>query len=233
MLRRLNSDPFVTIPAATLPGGLHVPAFRVGQYVCTKGKDGKAIIKAEGKPWVNINYNEACMACLDSGASLITETQALALAYQVTLQPENWIGGQVGKGKLYQGLRQWNVTCAQPGTYEPKEPDERRWFALPDGQRIFDVAGNVYSWIFDDVQGDAQGLVAKPFVKDSPSLVIPYPNEERGQGWTPRTGANWSGDALIRGGCWGSGSRAGAFYLYSDWPGDRYDYVGFRCTKCI
>lgn len=225
------SNLFVTIPATMLPGGLSVPSFRVGQYVCTQGRNGKAAVTAEGTPWVRINYNDARMACLNAGYALITESQALALAYQVALQPENWTGGAIGKGKLHQGLRKWSAHAAQPGTHEPSDPDERRWFALPNGQRIFDVAGNVFTWVFDDVQGDEQGLIAKPFAKDSPSLVIPYPSKDKGQGWTPRIGADWSGRALVRGGCWGSGANAGAFRLNYDWPDGRSGSVGFRCTQ--
>ena len=223
-------DLFVTVPETTLPSGRVVPSFRVGQYVCTQGKNGKAAITANGKPWVELKYNDARMACLDAGYALITESQALALAYQVALQPENWTGGAIGKGKLYQGLRKWTVNAAQAGDFVSSDLDERRWFALPDGQRIFDVAGNVYTWVFDDVQGDEQGLIAQPFAKNSPSLVIPYPNDDKGQGWTPRPGADWSGGALIRGGVWSSEADAGAFHLNYAWPDFRDDRVGFRCT---
>jgi hypothetical protein len=226
-------DLFVTVPETTLPGGRIVPAFRVGQYVCTQGTGGRAAITAEGTPWVRINFAEAKAACAAAGYALITESQALALAYQVALQPENWTGGAIGKGKLYQGLRKWTVRSAQAGDFVSSDPDERRWFALPDGQRIFDVAGNVFTWVSDDVQGDEQGLVAKPFAKDSPSLVIPFPDKDKGQGWTPRTGADWSGDALVRGGYWRSEAVAGAFRLSNDWPGYRGGYVGFRCTQPI
>ena len=227
------SDLFVTVPETTLPGGITVPAFLVGAYVCTHTADARAAVTAEGTPWVNINYHVARAACIEADFQLITETQALALAYQVAIQDENWTGGKVGDGKLYQGLRKWTAKSVQGGTFTPKDPDERRWFALPNGQRIFDVAGNVYTWVFDDVQGDEQGLVAKAFKADSPSLVIPYPAEAKGQGWTPSAGSDWSGRALLRGGCWYSEGVAGAFRLSRGWPDYRYGDVGFRCTKPI
>ena len=62
-------------------------------------------------------------------------------------------------------------------------------------------------------------------------MLAPYPSMEKGMGWRPDAGTNWSGHALVRGGCWDSGSRAGAFNLNGDWPDYRYGYVGFRCTK--
>ncbi|MFA6310626.1 MAG: hypothetical protein WCV99_13400 [Sterolibacterium sp.] len=224
------SDQFVTIPETTLPGGLVVPAFRVGRYVCTKDKTGKAAVTAEGTPWVNVSFTEAKAACHRAGYALITESQALALAYHIAAQDANWTGSKVGKGKLYQGLRKWTVRSAQPGTFKPTDPDEQRQFFVTGKDSIFDAAGNVFTWVFDDVQGDKNGLIAKAFAKDSPSLVIPYPAEDKGQGWLPQAGSDWSGGALIRGGCWDSGANAGAFYLGSGWPGYRVGDVGFRCT---
>lgn len=224
---------FVTIPETTLPGGRIVPAFRVGTFLASKDDNGRVAINAEGTPWVNINFAEAKAACQKAGYALITESQALALAYWVAAQAGNWTGSKVGKGKLLQGLRKWSVRSAQPGSYTSKDMDECRAFVLPGGERIYDVAGNAYTWIFDDIQGDKQGLVAKPFAKDSPSLVIPYPGEDKGQGWTPRHSADWSGSALLRGGFWDSEADAGAFFLDYVWPGYRGGGVGFRCTQPI
>jgi hypothetical protein len=223
---------FVAIPQTTLPSGLVVPAFHVGKYLTSKDQQGNLAIGAEHAPWVNINYRAAAQAAKTAGLRLIRESQYLALAYQIALQDDNWTGGKVGEGKLYQGRRKahWSSN-ALAGFIEADDPDERRWFALPDGQQIYDVAGNAFSWVFDDIQGNEEGLIAKPFAKDSPSLVIPYQTEDKGQGWTPNVGSNWSGRALLRGGCWYSGSNAGAFHLSVGWPGSGCGLVGFRCTK--
>lgn len=221
---------FVPVPETTLPGGRIVPAFQIAQFACSQ-KDGALDISAEGTPWVRIDYHNAVKACASAGAQLTHESQWLALAYHITAQDENWTGGKVGQGKLFQGLRKLSARSAQPAHIEPKDPDERRWFALPGGHRIYDIAGNVFEWVFDDVQGDKDGLIAKPFTADPPSLVIPYPTEDKGQGWTPSVGRDWSGAALVRGGCWSSGPSAGAFRLGVGWPGRENGYVGFRCTK--
>jgi len=224
---------FVPIPETTLPGGRVVPAFRVGRYVCTQTNGGKAAVSAGGVPWVNVSFAEAKAACAKAGYALITESQALAIAFRIAALDANWTGGKVGQGKLYQGLRKWTAKSAQPGTYTPKDADEQRQFFVTGNDSIFDAAGNVFTWIFDDIQGDKNGRVGTPFAKDSPSLQIPYPGEDKGQGWGPRPGAEWSGDALIRGGCWSSGSAAGAFRLRNGWPDNRHDRVGFRCTQPI
>ena len=227
-------DQFVHVPETVLPGGRIVPAFEVGQYPTTRySVDGSLAICADGAPWVSIDYHQSNREAETAGYKLIRESQWLALAYQIAAQDDNWTGGKVGEGKLYQGLRMGSVRSGQIGTYEPRDKDERTWFVLPGGERIYHLAGNVYEWVFDDVQGDDKGLIAKPFTADSPSLVIPYPAEDKGQGWTPRAGTDWSGNALIRGGCWRSGSSAGAFRLDFGWPVSERGSVGFRCTKPV
>ena len=183
-------------------------------------------------PWVEVDYHAARAACAAAGYKLITELQALALAYNVATQPANWTDGAVGEGKLFQGLRSGDFDEAQAASYVPASDDERRWFILSNGERVCDVAGNAYTWVFDDVQGDSDGLVARAFAKDSPSITTAtYPSMQRGAGWQPRAGSDWSGYALIRGGCFGSGDYAGVFYLNGGWPGYAGVRVGFRCTK--
>ncbi|MBC7860316.1 MAG: hypothetical protein H7Z39_16405 [Burkholderiaceae bacterium] len=226
------NNAFVTVPETTLPGGQVVPSFQVGQYLCAKGPMGIPQVAAMSQPWVEINYAEARQACAAAGLSLITELQALAIAHDIVNQGINWAGGAVGEGKVFQGLHKGSVNSAQHGDFVSDNPEERRWHQLSNGARVFDFAGNAYSWVFDDVQGDEQGLIAKPFADDSPSIATaPYPSMENGMGWRPDAGADWSGNALVRGGCWNDGDCAGAFLLDDGWPDLRRDDVGFRCTK--
>jgi hypothetical protein len=237
---------FVTVPETTLPcvivGGvitrpsITVPAFQVGQYLCSKGADGKAAVTAAGSSWVEINYADARQACADAGFALITEQQALALAFHLLQQDLNWTGGEVGVGKMFQGLHLDHDDVDEPyaNDHVPRDPAERRGFYLDGGQLVYDAAGNAYTWVFDDVQGNEQGLIAQRFAADSPSIATaPFASMERGVGWRPNAGADWSGRALIRGGCWDSDSDAGVFNLGYGWPGSDYYNVGFRCTKPI
>lgn len=225
-------DQFIQVPEVTLPSGLIVPSFKVGQFACSKGPGGKAAVTAEGTPWVRINFAESKEACVAAGYKLITETQWLAIAWDASQQDCNWTKGKVGEGKMFRGIRNDNFSSAQPGNIEPTDKKERRWLTLSNGERICDLNGNVWQWVFDDVQGNEAGVIAKAFDKDSPSIATaPYPSEEKGMGWRPSAGSNWSGGALLRGGCWCSWSRAGAFRLNLDWPGSRRGYVGFRCTQ--
>lgn len=223
---------FIAVPETTLPCGTTVPSFQVGQFFCGKDDAGKAAVSASATPWVEINYHDARKACSDAGFALLTELQALAIAHDIANQGANWTSGTVGEGKLKQGLRNGTVDEAQPGSFVPDDADEDRWFVLSNGSRICDAAGNIYSWIFDNVQGDERGLTAKAFAKESPSIATaPHPSMERGMGWRPRAGTDWSGGALVRGGCWDGGDDAGVFLLGYGWPGNGYVLVGFRCTK--
>lgn len=224
---------FITVPEMTLPSGIVVPSFLYGQFACSKGADGKAVITEDGTPWVNISFEEAKAACADIGGQLVTETQELAIRLNTAQQDCNWTKGKVGEGKLFRGLRKGNVSSAQPGTFQSPDAKERRWLTLSNGEKVCDLNGNVFSWIFDDVQGNDKGLTT--IIKaDSPSLTTaPYPSQEKGMGWRPDGARDWSGYALLRGGYWSSNSGAGVFYLGCVRPESRGDYGGFRCTKSL
>ena len=87
--------------------------------------------------------------------------------------------------------------------------------------------------MFDDVQGDENGLAGK-IAADSISITTaPAKSQKSGMGWYPEGGANWSGVALLRGGYWSSRSVAGVFDLLNGGPEYRNDGVGFRCTKSL
>ena len=222
---------FVPVPETTLPGGHVVPAFLVAQYSSSKSADSTVVIDADLSPWVRINFHDSKAAAEAAGYSMITETQWLAIAYNASQQAVNWTGGEIGAGKMWQGIRKGNVSGAQRGSYMPADSDEYRWLELSNGSRICDFNGNVFQWVFDDVQGDDDGLINAEIGLGSISQsTAPYPADTHGMGWRPSSSRDWSGHALIRGGYWYSDDNAGAFYLNRDWPGGVLDDVGFRCT---
>lgn len=224
-----NSE-YIIVPETTLPGGLVVPEFKVAKYLASQSPGGHPVSSATGTPWVDINYHDTIATVKQAGLALLTETQALAIAYNISQQPINWTGGQVGEGSIYQGLHKGTVSSAQPASYESTDPEERRWHELSNGERIYDFAGNAYTRIFDNVHGDDAGLTTT-IAADSISLTTaPYPSQEKGMGYRPNSDRDWSGNALVRGGCWSSGSYAGVFGLNLGWPGGAYVNVGFRCT---
>lgn len=231
---KTDMNQFVTVPETTLPSGLVVPAFMVGKFHCSKSDEGIAVINPDNKPWNRINYHDARKACSDAGYALITESQYLAIAYQIVNQDDNWTGGKVGEGEVYRGLHEGTLSEAQNGYFESNETSERRWHVLANGERVYDFSGNISSWVFDDVQGDDKGVITKKFSKKSPTVTTaPYKSREHGIGDTGIGSGDWSGFALVRGGCWRSYDGAGVFFLGYVWPGGGGNYVGFRCTKSL
>lgn len=216
----LRNNHMVTVPD-TVVGGHVVPTFRVGQYLCGRGAFGTVQIDPWTTPWTDISYLEAKALCDGLGLALLTEMQALVIATDIQRRPINWTGGAIGHGQLYQGLHQGFTEGPQPATHRSTHLQERRWHVLSNGDIIHDVAGNAYSWIFDDVQGDANGVIAAPFSPNSPSV-------ERADEWPHDTG-----QALIRGGHWASGTQAGIFHLRTqDVDRPRPD-IGFRVTAPV
>jgi hypothetical protein len=222
---------FVKVPATTLPGGTRVPAFAVARWLAARGPDGSVLLSEAARPWVNIGYHAAREACLRSGFGLLTELQALAIAHDLARQAINWSGGAVGEGRLFQGLHLGGFGGAQPACATSTDARERRWHELSNGQRIHDFAGNAFSWVFDDVQGNAEGVVAHAFAPDSP-MVSCAPGEplQQGLGWWPKAGSNWYGRALARGSSWSSREGAGIFTVIDERPQSERPYIGFRCT---
>jgi hypothetical protein len=226
-----SADCFVTVPETVLPTGQIVASFQVGQYHCAYQGDG-LVVSASVPPSVNIKYQVARDLCRQAGYKLITELQCLAIAHNIAQQDINWSGGKVGEGAIYQGIHKGKVSGPQAGTYESDDPAERRWHELANGARIYDFAGNVFTWVFDDLHGDDDGLVSGSIGTGSPSIrLAPAPSGKKGVGYVPEGPLSWSGRALIRGGCWCSGSLAGVFSLGDGWPGGDSNGVGFRCTK--
>lgn len=225
-------DPdFIQYPDSTLPCGLFVPAFKYAVRPCTKGTDGRIAFDPSAKPWVNINYNDAVTACAASGFQLSRESQELAIRLDIVKQDINWTGGKVGAGNVYQGIHKDNVSGAQPANYESSNPEERSWHQLSTGHKVYGLAGNIWTWTHDDIQGNDKGLAGK-IAADSPSLTTaPYPSLKNGMGWRPDGALDWSGHALIRGGYWSSRSYSGVFTLFSGSPDSDPDGVGFRCTQ--
>lgn len=226
---------FVLISETALPRAdgtsLVVPAFWYARYPASKGADGKLVHDISAKPWVSIDFTAANAAAEAAGLLVARETQELVVRHLICQQPENWTSGEVGKGSVYQGLHRGTVSCAQPADYAADE-DERNWHVLPGGEKVYGVAGNIWTYSYDDVQGDARGLVAGRLASDSISLTTaPYPSNKKGMGYRTSGDDNWSGRALIRGGCWRDGDDAGVFRLGYVRPSLAYDGVGFRCTK--
>ena len=235
LLRELHlpraDDGFIAFPQTTLPGGRIVPAFTVAARPCSTAADGAPVVDGKAAPRVSISYGDTVKWLATAGLKILTASQSLALALDIAAQDINWTGGEVGAGAIYQGIHRGRVNGPQDAAYEPDET-ERRWHQLSTGDRIWDFAGNVYSWLFDDLHGDDEGLVKGVIPADSPLLTsAPAPSGQKGVGYVPTGPLKWSGHALIRGGYWCSYDDAGVFCLDVVWADYGDGNVGVRCTK--
>lgn len=223
---------YIAFPQTTLPGGRIVPAFTVAARPCSEGADGEMLVDGKGKPRVNISYHKAKEWLVAASRHILTASQALVLALDIAAQDINWTGGKVGEGEIYRGLHRGTVSGPQDASFESPHENERRWHQLSTGDRIWDFSGNVWVWMHDDLHGDDEGLVKGTIPADSLLLTCaPAPSQQKGVGFVPKGPLNWSGVALIRGGCWYSVDYAGVFLLYGGWPVGGVGDVGVRCTK--
>lgn len=215
---------------------IKVEPFKVAKYMNFVDQNGKAAVCETATPRVRINFADSKTACSLAGGGLLRGSQHLAIAMDIMSVDANWSGGKVGAGALRRGLHRGTVSGAQAGNYVSLHPNENRWFTLPDGQGICDFAGHLYSWMFDDIHGDDDGLSGK-IPADSPYLTIGSQysqysqySQSQGMGYRPDGARERSGDALVRGGFWLSGGCAGVFRLGFVRPDYEYGSVGFRCT---
>lgn len=234
--KQATDSDFVLIPQTALQRAdgsvLVVSAFWYARYPASKDADSAVMHSFTDKPWVNVKFNDAVRACSAAGLQLARESQELVVRHLICQQPENWTGGEVGVGQVYQGLHLGTVSSAQAADHVSPNANARSWHVLPGGERVYGVAGNIYTLAFDDVQGDARGLVAGRLRADSISLTTaPFSSRDAGMGYRTAGDDDWSGGALVRGGYWVGGDDAGVFYLGYACPGYAGGGVGFRCTK--
>lgn len=228
-------DQFIRIPETHLPTGLVVEPFAVGVYLCSKGGDGRAVVTAEGKPWTRITYAEAIQACADAGYELLTESQWLALAWTVCRYPDNWTGHAAENCSVLQGIRKGRLSSPQPGLHNPEHMHEHRWLRVTHEHSLCDLNGNAWQWVFDDIQGHANGTTSN-LAANSPSLTTqPHPRLTHGMGWSPSPDTTPKNPpmALARGGGFMAGKDAGIFGLQCAVASAAYVSVGFRCTRPI
>jgi formylglycine-generating enzyme required for sulfatase activity len=224
------------VPETTLRGQRIAPAFYVGRWACSKSENGLVTVNPELPPWTHLTFDEAKTVCEASGFKLIAESQWLGLAHQLAYVPNNWAesNGRLFGGELKQGLRldeDKKRTVPYDGNYLPTNSDEHRGLRLPNGEWVYDLNGNLTQWVFDDLHGDKNGLIASAIDRHDPSRAIaPFASQSRGMGRYPQSPVAWAAYALVRGGSFRSGNNAGLFALGVDWPSRRDYTLGFRCV---
>jgi hypothetical protein len=177
----VNSDSLdftVTVNAAE-EGWIAVPGnddygtsdFLVMKYEA-KNVDGVAVSQSQGTPWVSISQTSAKAACEAIDAHLITNEEWMTIARNIESVDSNWSGGSVGSGYINRGYAASTIygdafsntavapytgpsyiyntganTCSSTGEHLYK-----RTHTLSNGEDVWDMSGNVYEWVDEEIE---------------------------------------------------------------------------------
>ncbi len=244
--------------------------FCVMQFEAKNDGNNNPVSTATGLPWVSITQEDAKAECKSLGEQydLISNPEWMAIARNAENVDSNWTGGVVGDGILFRGHTDDNPSNALEvtdindyyngtGNSSSSSPEQRRVLELNNGNKIWDLAGNVYEWVDWTLDRDNLVILAQAdrayvsgdggtvsewrefssvdtFTALAPSTSIlprdPTFNASNGMGSYYSRGDN-SGGAALRGGDWDNGTDAGAFALSLSLSStDSYTFIGFRCV---
>jgi formylglycine-generating enzyme required for sulfatase activity len=215
--------------------------------------DPKPASRADGKPWVNINREQAQAECasLGAGFSLPLNAQWQALARNLEGVVDNWVGGVAGTGIALKGHSDGFPPSAlaaatddalsffETGNSATQEigADQSRVFTTSRGDKIWDFAGNVREWVLDDLEllganpPLSPSAVELETLSDINRLLFgPSTKDSRASASLGRVLASEKG-AILRGGGMRSRDDAGIFSTYAvTSPAFAFSDFGFRCV---
>lgn len=157
---------FSYVPANTAVGTS--ADFCVAQFEM-KNVGGVATSQPALTPWVSITRNNARTACTDAGFRLISNAEWQTVARSLEATASNWSGGAVGTGLMFRGHSDNNPAGPQAisdsaDVYSDtgntaaqamgSGKEQRRSMTLANGAVIWDLAGNVWEWVYDDISGN-------------------------------------------------------------------------------
>lgn len=225
-----------------------------------EAKDVGGIAKSQENltPWISgIDLSTAKNNCLalGSGYDLISNPEWMTIAAEIELNSSNWFGGIVGSGCIFRGNTGESTsptTCGySSGAIEfgsISARDSRAGLFLGNGDRVWDMSGNVQEWVDWTVGGPADlgptdalagcsGIdIELPSISgnnDCPSLVNadylprdPTLNSSLGVGKF----FGGTGGAIIRGGTYLNTNTAGIYRLTTNALPSATGAFGFRCV---
>ncbi len=232
---------------------------------CTSANSKQVVSTASGYPIANISQTDAKTYCsnLGEGYHLITNSEWMTIARNIEKRGENWTSGTVGTNGLYRGHSDNTPTTAlaansddsegYEGTGNSSPSQEKRTFALSNGEVIWDLSGNVYEWNQDTIKRkdephsttapdntfgwkefttvDNYGTVSYASMRPSNPNWNATQNMGRFYTYNPSGDTNTTQYAFIRGGSWYNTTYAGLFTLILLYAPANTSYsIGLRCV---
>ncbi len=248
-------------------------AFCVAKYEMKNDGSNNAVSQSAGLPWASITRDDnggtpgAITRCqnIGSGYALISNAQWQAVAREIELAQTagndlNWSNGSTaGANALNLGhsdsapsnalaasldsdpcFGTGNVSCADNTV---ADFTQKRTHTLLSGEIIWDVSGNVWEWVKDDIaagppyEGSNNYISQQPWTAglSRPEMWAPFGNyiskSSGSYGGLGYGNLGFSAGAVIRGGGWTSGVIAGVFAArLNNAPLDSATNLGFRCA---
>jgi formylglycine-generating enzyme required for sulfatase activity len=179
-----------------------------------------AVSIAGVKPSVCITWFQANQACLLSGKRLLTNRE--------------WQGAAAGTpdpGDADDGA----TTCATLEPASVKEVDTGSRSSCKSSWGVFDMVGNASEWVADWADQANGGSYADWTSAALNSIAGADGSAFGGTGFISIPGSYSSyaiPAALVRGGAWFNGTRAGVFAVDARYdPSGRFEGLGFRCAR--
>jgi hypothetical protein len=221
------TSPFIPIQETQLPDGRVVAAFSVSKFLARQSGSGDLRLLSDfdtSAPWTDISYLRALALSRRNSYNLLADTQYLAITQQILQNAKNWESGQIGVGELVGAGDETSAT----GNLDILRI--RRYFV---GEYILEDFGPGYfTLLFDDVQGDADGVIQHSFTDQSSSV------SEFGRGFDevqgipyPTPGINWAGNVIVRSGVQASPGSGTQMRMQHIWPEGSSPIIGYRVVK--
>lgn len=234
----------------------------------------------EGRPWVQIKREDtdttddlldaerACSnlsgtgliatASLDTNFHMINNAQWQAIARDIESNADNFVGGIYNRGNSF-GDQSCDASSDNVGNgcvpNGGAPHDSKRTHTLTNGEVIWDISGNAWEWVIDDVDGGATTLVPNPVLDVEAGLQFNHSTCGGGSdecfsstnrlmfgpsnnAYTSTEGAGYFyggngayAGSVVRGGRWTFTTLSGIFYAHLDnAPSNATQFTGTRCA---